>query len=369
MRLTIRAFVLLVLAAAFAAPALAQDPPPALEKPDKLAEIRPEVKRLEAAGAFEQALKLLRMIVPSTLDMAGRLEWDGRIADLSAKQLARYTDDRAKARQLEAGGKHADAIALLEKVPSYGSEKQAAEAREEQARLKASGEKAAADAAVRDAADKKKREADAEMDLKSAKKAVTAWLQDRKSLLCSTCKGEKKVVCTTCDGKGFIPVPVPVQRTPGGYIAPRQDDPCNKCQTTGKVRCSPSNCGGRGFSAYKLKAVLWECWSPAFREAIDGAVGSDKKFIDLMVARFNGEDAGDDATLGAVFGAIGHAIEPIRGYEKVETAILPDGTVKARYRIKLRQDERWEETRWQKFDEGGAGKWALAPPALPPKKS
>jgi hypothetical protein len=320
---------------------------------DKLGEIRDEVKRLEAQGAYERALVLLRGIVESSLDPVSRLERSQRIDEISSAQLAKYGEDRKRAADLEKAGKHAEAAAALDQVSFYASEKQVGEARLEQERLRAEGDKAAADAKARVEEESKKKAVDTVADAKSAKGRVVRWIEARKQLLCSKCRGAQTITCSACEGAGR-------RRAIAGTYRRGQpaDVPCERCKEQGKVQCP--DCGGLGFAAYKLADVLWGVWSAGFQKELDVAVGSKKKYIDLMVAKFNKKPAGSPA-VDACYGVVGMAVEPIRGVEAFDVQVdAASGIATAKYRVRTRDDERWEETRWRKDD----GQWSLVPPDL-----
>src|SRR5439155_1295531 len=63
--------------------------------------------------------------------------------------------------------------------------------------------------------------------------------------------------------------------------------PCGACGATGKIKCTPDNCGGTGFNAYKLEEVIWKVWPDSFRKAVDRELGK-KNYMKLMAERAYG---------------------------------------------------------------------------------
>jgi hypothetical protein len=366
--LCVRAFAAPILFGALIAlssPALAQEtPPPGGNVVDRLAPIRDQVKSLEAAGEFERALGLVRAVKEESLtEVAQKLERAQWIDRLTGAQLARYTLDRKRAGDLERDGKLAEAAAALESVEVYGTEEQRKEAHGDRVRLRAAAVKAEADAKAQSADAAKKRAQDLEKDAKEARQKIEGWLKDRKSLACSKCKGEKLITCKACEGSGKREV-IAADWKPGFGGSPKRLVPCEKCAQSGKVTCTPDNCGGLGFARYKLREVLWDIWTPSFQDKLDFAVGSRDRFVDLMVQRESTQTK-NEAAVEIMYRAIGSALRPIRKYEKIEIASGEDGIFTAKYRVGLGGGEdRWEETRWRK--EGSA--WGIVPPALPEAK-
>ncbi|HVY60672.1 MAG TPA: hypothetical protein VHF22_03420, partial [Planctomycetota bacterium] len=352
-RMRVNAFVLAavltVAAGAAAAPrALAQ-----AAAGNRLDAIRDEVKRLEADGAYEGALKLLRAVVEDTLDLAGRLERNQRIAALEAKQAERYAADRKKAAELEAAGKFPEAVAALDKVPAYGAKKQVDEAAAEQTRLKAAGEKAAAAAKVKAEEDKKKRAVEQVEDRKKLEKTLHAWIESRKNILCSKCNGAGHFSCSTCSGAGKVHNPIN-----GNWYD------CPKCKATGQVKCGGDACGGTGYARYKLEAVVWNVWPKTFRDKIEELVASKKNFLDQFLAHAGGlKPANEPPVIAAVYDVMkeGWLTAP-KSHESVTIDFEDDGSAKATYLLRVFQADHRETTTWVKSSDGT---WGLQPPALP----
>jgi len=340
---------------------------------DRLAPIRDEVKRLEAEGRLESALALLRGVKEETLDPGSQLERAQRIDALTTAQIERYADDRTKAVVLEKQGKPAEAARVLSAVEVYGSAKQRAEASSEVKRLEAAAAAGGAtpptgasgapstgkpattapEAAKPDADAKKKAAAEA-ADLAELQKVVKRWLDARRQLACSTCKGAKLVKCGPCEGSGKITIlsagPVGTGRS-GATSAP-----CRKCETQGRIPCAAESCKGSGMNSIKAKQVVWDPLPKAYRDDLTARGLNEKRFTDGLRALGAGRPAPPEVS--QCVGAVPGVLVAIKGHDTFALEIGEDGVAVARYFVKRDLDGGVEETRWIKAD----GAWCMPAP-------
>lgn len=191
-------------------------------------------------------------------------------------------------------------------------------------------------------------------DVAAIEKALRDWLDQRRRLRCSSCKGVGHTVCKTCDGSGEI----------AGRAGRRST--CTRCRR-GKVACERRGCI-EGIDVRTLEKVVVDARAPYYQEKLRALLGGHReaveKFTEALAAvlanspRAPAEISRAATELGIAPVQLRDVIDNHGPSEHVarEFSNYSLGGIERKVRYTIRGDETYEET--VSFEQQD-GKWYL----------
>lgn len=185
-------------------------------------------------------------------------------------------------------------------------------------------------------------------------KALRDWLDNRRRLHCSSCKGVGHTECKTCDGSGEI----------AGRAGRRST--CTRCRR-GKVACERRGCV-EGIDARTLEKVVVDSRAPYYQEKLRALLGGHaqavEKFTEALAAVLS-ESPRAPAEISRAATELG--IAPVQLRDVIDThgpsahvarefSNFSLGEIERKVRYTIRGDETYDET--VSFEQQD-GKWYL----------